>query len=90
MMLGGEHLSDIYIWWNFVLSRKERIEQAKEDWKQGRILLPPTDNADSCHCPQVLQNLPEDHRPIPCPESIDLPTVWFFSPKDTRYMDLGS
>jgi redox-sensitive bicupin YhaK (pirin superfamily) len=44
MMLGGEHLGDRYIWWNFVSSRKERIEQAKEDWKQGRILLPPTDN----------------------------------------------
>lgn len=46
MMLGGEHLGDRYIWWNFVSSRKERIEQAKEDWKQGRIRLPPTDNAE--------------------------------------------
>jgi redox-sensitive bicupin YhaK (pirin superfamily) len=46
MMLGGEHLGDRYIWWNFVSSRKERIEQAKEDWKQGRILLPPTDNSE--------------------------------------------
>ena len=46
MLLGGEHIGDRYIWWNFVSSRKERIEQAKEDWKQGRILLPPTDNAE--------------------------------------------
>ena len=46
MMLGGEHIGDRYIWWNFVSSRKERIEQAKEDWKQGRILLPPTDNKE--------------------------------------------
>lgn len=44
MLLGGEPLGNRYIWWNFVSSRKERIEQAKEDWKQGRILLPPTDN----------------------------------------------
>jgi redox-sensitive bicupin YhaK (pirin superfamily) len=44
MLLGGEHVGDRYIWWNFVSSRKERIEQAKEDWKQGRILLPPADN----------------------------------------------
>jgi redox-sensitive bicupin YhaK (pirin superfamily) len=44
MMLGGEHLGQRHIWWNFVSSRKERIEQAKEDWMQGRILLPPTDN----------------------------------------------
>ncbi|WP_276481521.1 pirin family protein [Paraflavitalea pollutisoli] len=46
MMLGGEHLGERYIWWNFVSSRKERIEQAKEDWKQGRIILPPTDNEE--------------------------------------------
>ena len=26
-----------YIWWNFVSSRMERIEQAKEDWKSGRF-----------------------------------------------------
>lgn len=46
MLLGGEPLGERYIWWNFVSSRKERIEQAKEDWKQGRILLPPTDNEE--------------------------------------------
>jgi len=44
MLLGGEPLGERYIWWNFVSSRKERIQQAKEDWKQGRILLPPNDN----------------------------------------------
>ena len=52
MMLGGEHLGDRYIWWNFVSSRKERIEQAKEDWNQGRILLPPTDNAEFIPLPK--------------------------------------
>ncbi|HKP31738.1 MAG TPA: pirin family protein [Chitinophagaceae bacterium] len=46
MLLGGEPLGDRYIWWNFVSSRKERIEQAKEDWKQGRIILPPNDNIE--------------------------------------------
>jgi redox-sensitive bicupin YhaK (pirin superfamily) len=46
MLLGGEPLGERFIWWNFVSSRKERIEQAKEDWKQGRILLPPTDNKE--------------------------------------------
>jgi len=46
LMLGGEPLGERYIWWNFVSSRKERIEQAKEDWKQGRILLPPNDNKE--------------------------------------------
>ena len=46
MMLGGEPLGNRYIWWNFVSSRKERIEQAKADWKEGRIILPPNDNQE--------------------------------------------
>jgi redox-sensitive bicupin YhaK (pirin superfamily) len=46
MLLGGEPLGERFIWWNFVSSRKERIEQAKEDWKQGRIILPPNDNME--------------------------------------------
>ena len=46
MLLGGEPLGERFIWWNFVSSRKERIEQAKEDWKQGRIILPPGDNKE--------------------------------------------
>ncbi len=31
MLLGGEPLGERYIWWNFVSSRKERIEEAKAD-----------------------------------------------------------
>jgi len=52
MFLGGEPLGERFIWWNFVSSRKERIEQAKEDWKQGRILLPPTDNHEFIPLPE--------------------------------------
>lgn len=52
MMLGGEPVGERYIWWNFVSSRKERIEQAKEDWKQGRIVLPPNDNQEYIHLPE--------------------------------------
>ena len=52
MLLGGEPLGDRYIWWNFVSSRKERIEQAKEDWKQGRIILPPNDNQEFIPLPE--------------------------------------
>lgn len=44
MLLGGEPLGERFIWWNFVSSRKERIEQAKADWEAGRIDLPPNDN----------------------------------------------
>jgi redox-sensitive bicupin YhaK (pirin superfamily) len=54
MLLGGEPLGPRFIWWNFVSSRKERIEQAKADWKEGRILLPPADNLE-------FIPLPDDH-----------------------------
>ena len=38
MLLGGEPMDGPrYIWWNFVSSRKERIEQAKADWSLGRF-----------------------------------------------------
>jgi redox-sensitive bicupin YhaK (pirin superfamily) len=38
MLLGGEPLDGPrHIWWNFVSSSRERIEQAKEDWKAGRF-----------------------------------------------------
>lgn len=52
MLLGGEPLGERFIWWNFVSSRKERIEQAKADWKAGRILLPPTDNHEFIPLPE--------------------------------------
>jgi redox-sensitive bicupin YhaK (pirin superfamily) len=64
MMLGGEPLGERFIWWNFVSSRRERIEQAKVDWKEGRILLPPADN-------QEFVPLPEDRSsPAPAPEPL--------------------
>ena len=46
MLLGGEPLGERFIWWNFVSSRPERIEQAKADWLAGRIALPPNDNME--------------------------------------------
>ena len=52
MLLGGEPLGERFIWWNFVSSRKERIEQAKADWKAGRIALPPSDNAEFIPLPE--------------------------------------
>jgi redox-sensitive bicupin YhaK (pirin superfamily) len=52
MLLGGEPLGDRFIWWNFVSSRKERIEQAKNDWKEGRIILPPNDNHEFVPLPE--------------------------------------
>ena len=36
MLYGGEPMEGPrYIWWNFVSSRPERIEQAKEEWARG-------------------------------------------------------
>jgi hypothetical protein len=52
MLLGGATLEGPrYIWWNFVASSRDRIEAAKEawregDWQHGRFQLPPTDNAE--------------------------------------------
>ena len=38
MLLGGAPIDgERYIWWNFVSSAKERIEQAKRDWKESRF-----------------------------------------------------
>ena len=44
MMLGGEPMDGPrYIWWNFVSSRMDRIEQAKADWKAARFDTVPGD-----------------------------------------------
>jgi redox-sensitive bicupin YhaK (pirin superfamily) len=38
MLLGGEPLDGPrHLWWNFVSSSKERIEQAKHDWLVGNF-----------------------------------------------------
>lgn len=44
-ILGGAAMDGPrYIWWNFVSSRRERIEAAKADWKAGRFDLVPGDS----------------------------------------------
>ena len=45
MFLGGDALEGPrHIWWNFVSSSKERIEQAKQDWKSGRFAPVPNEH----------------------------------------------
>jgi redox-sensitive bicupin YhaK (pirin superfamily) len=44
MAIGGEPVGPRFIEWNFVSSSKERIEQAKADWRAGRMKLPDLDN----------------------------------------------
>jgi hypothetical protein len=44
MLLGGEPIGPRYVDWNFVSSSRERIEQAKADWRAGRMKLPDADH----------------------------------------------
>ncbi|MEX2354243.1 MAG: pirin family protein [Gammaproteobacteria bacterium] len=37
MMFGGAAIGDRIVWWNFVSSSKQRLEQAKLDWKEDRF-----------------------------------------------------
>ncbi len=41
-----------HIWWNFVSSRKERIEQAKADWKAGHFQKVPGDEIEFIPLPE--------------------------------------
>ncbi len=44
MLLGGEPVGERFLEWNFVSSSKDRIEQAKADWRAGRMKLPDLDH----------------------------------------------
>lgn len=53
MLFGGASLgSKRYIWWNFVSSSKERIEQAKNEWKTGRFDIVPGDEEEFIPLPE--------------------------------------
>lgn len=45
-LIGGEPFTERHIYWNFVSSRKERIEQAKADWREGRFPKVPGDEIE--------------------------------------------
>lgn len=44
MLLGGEPVGPRFLEWNFVSSSKDRLEQAKADWRAGRMKLPDLDH----------------------------------------------
>lgn len=44
MVIGGDPVGERHIWWNFVSSSKDRIEQAKSDWTEGRFEDVPGDS----------------------------------------------
>jgi redox-sensitive bicupin YhaK (pirin superfamily) len=62
MLLGGEPVGERFIEWNFVSSSKERIEEAKREWRAGRMKLPVNDDKE-------FIPLPEDPAPPPNPMS---------------------
>ena len=62
MLLGGEPVGERFIEWNFVSSSRSRIEQAKSDWRAGRMTLPDFDNKE-------FIPLPEGGTPPPNPMS---------------------
>ncbi|MEO0498766.1 MAG: pirin family protein [Pseudomonadota bacterium] len=53
MLFGGAPMEGPrYIWWNFVSSRPERIEQAKEEWAKGRFETVPGDEEEFIPLPE--------------------------------------
>jgi redox-sensitive bicupin YhaK (pirin superfamily) len=54
MLCGGAAMDGPrHVWWNFVSSSRERIQQAKEDWAAGRFALPPDDDGEFIPLPTV-------------------------------------
>jgi len=51
MLLGGEPIGQRFVEWNFVSSTRTRIEQAKADWRAGRMKLPVHDEAEFAPLP---------------------------------------
>lgn len=62
MLLGGEPVGERFLYWNFVSSSKERLEQAKADWVAGRMKLPDADDKE-------FIPLPAEPAPSPPPAS---------------------
>ncbi|XWN31753.1 MAG: pirin family protein [Devosia sp.] len=53
VLVGGETMDGPrYIWWNFVSSRKDRIEQAKAEWKAGKFDTVPGDAEEFIPLPE--------------------------------------
>lgn len=52
VIIGGERLNERHIYWNFVSSRPERIDQAKEDWNAQRFPKVPGDDQEFIPLPE--------------------------------------
>jgi redox-sensitive bicupin YhaK (pirin superfamily) len=54
MLLGGEAFATPrHVWWNFVSSSRDRLNQAKDDWRQGRFPKVPGDEDEFIPIPDV-------------------------------------
>src|ERR1700722_618515 len=54
MLFGGAPLGgQRHIWWNFVSSSKDRIERAKQEWKDGKFGLIPGDDKEFIPLPET-------------------------------------
>ena len=54
MLCGGEAFATPrHVWWNFVSSSRERINQAKEEWKAGSFPKVPGDDKEWIPIPEV-------------------------------------
>ena len=54
MLCGGAPMDgERHVWWNFVSSSRERINEAKRAWKAGEFALPPGDDAEWIPIPEV-------------------------------------
>jgi redox-sensitive bicupin YhaK (pirin superfamily) len=54
MLLGGEAFATKrHVWWNFVSSSRDRINQAKDDWKARRFPIVPGDEEEFIPIPEI-------------------------------------
>ncbi|HEY1142622.1 MAG TPA: pirin-like C-terminal cupin domain-containing protein, partial [Sphingomicrobium sp.] len=54
MLCGGAPMDgERHVWWNFVSSRRDRINEAKRAWRAGEFALPPDDHDEFIPLPEV-------------------------------------
>jgi redox-sensitive bicupin YhaK (pirin superfamily) len=54
MLCGGEPMDgERHVWWNFVSSSRDRINEAKRAWRSGEFALPPDDHDEFIPLPEV-------------------------------------
>ena len=58
MLCGGEDFAtERHVWWNFVSSDRERINQAKHDWKEQKFPKVPGDDKEFIPIPEIVRTV---------------------------------